>query len=146
MCLGEQCWLNISLTLCVCVCVLRAGMYYLLQTGVCCVDCDGKCEVTCALLCVQVPPTLQTTTWWRTAARWSFWTSFFPSWRRMVSSRGNSPCLCGSMYARVLTPSLPHHVKFPGWKVHAFTCKQYIFWSYNKSLNIVHLDENPFTC
>ena len=31
VCLGEQCWLNISLTLCVCVCVCvwRAGMHYL---------------------------------------------------------------------------------------------------------------------
>ena len=30
-----------------------------------------------------------------------------------------------------LTPPLPQHVKFMGWKVHTGTQKQYISWSYN---------------
>ena len=30
-----------------------------------------------------------------------------------------------------LTPSLPHPIKFPGWKMQRRACKQYIFWSYN---------------
>ena len=47
-----------------------------------------------------------------------------------------------------LTPSLPQLVKFPGWKVtHTHACKQYIWWSYNKSaFNTMHFDTNPFMC
>ena len=45
-----------------------------------------------------------------------------------------------------LTPSLPHHVQFLGWKMHAHVHKQYIFPSCNKSPSILHFDGNPFTC
>ena len=38
----------------------------------------------------------------------------------------------------LLNPSLPLPLKFPGLKVHAHACEQYIFRSYNKSkLNTV---------
>ena len=38
-----------------------------------------------------------------------------------------------SAHMVALTPSLPQPVKFPGGKVHAHACKQYIFRSYSKS-------------
>ena len=41
-----------------------------------------------------------------------------------------------------LTPSLPQPVRFPGWKMHGRTCKQYIFRSYNTStFNAMRFDE-----
>ena len=46
-----------------------------------------------------------------------------------------------------LTPSLPQPVKFPGWQMPTYACKQHIWWSYNKStFNTVRSDRNPFTC
>ena len=46
----------------------------------------------------------------------------------------------------ILTPSLPQHVQFPGWEMHACTCKQYISWSYSTStFNAMCFDlKNPF--
>ena len=49
------------------------------------------------------------------------------------------PCIkpaCRVRYCRgsvesSLTPSLPQHVKFSGWKMHGRACKQCIFRSYN---------------
>ena len=42
--------------------------------------------------------------------------------------------------AHGLTPSLPQPVQFPGWKVHAHACEQYIFRPCNKSnFSTVHL-------
>ena len=32
-------------------------MHYLQQTGVCCIDCDSKCEVTCTVVCSGPPYT-----------------------------------------------------------------------------------------
>ena len=47
----------------------------------------------------------------------------------------------------LLAPLLPQPVKFPGWKMHTRTCKQYTFRSYNTStFSAVRFDENPFTC
>ena len=37
-------------------------------------------------------------------------------------------------YQRILTPSPPHPVIFPGWKMHGRACKEYIFRSYNTYL------------
>ena len=46
-----------------------------------------------------------------------------------------------------LTPSLPQHVKFTAWKMHARTCRQYIFRAYNTSTfnAIFFFPENLFT-
>jgi len=57
------------------------------------------------------------------------------------------PALFDRQWCGPLTPSLPLHVKFAGWKMQRRACKQYIFRSYDASnFNAVRLDENPFTC
>ena len=46
-----------------------------------------------------------------------------------------------------LTPSLPQPVKFPGWQMPTYACKQRIWWSYhNSTFNTVRSDRNPIMC
>ena len=50
---------------------------------------------------------------------------------------------CRKRGTLLLTLSLPQPVKCPGWKMHGRACKQYIFWSYNRStFNAMCSDEN----
>ena len=66
----------------------------------------------------------------------------------MASMLKQPSCSAGCFAAlRVLTPSLPQPVKFPGWKMHRHACKQYIFRSHSTStFSVMHFDENSFTC
>ena len=48
---------------------------------------------------------------------------------------------------KLINPSLPRTVKFPGWKLDTHACYQYMLQSHNKSnFNIAHFHEDPFTC
>ena len=44
-----------------------------------------------------------------------------------------------------LTPSLPQPVKFPGWKVDTWACKQYIFWFMTHPLSMLTILIKTFT-
>ena len=49
----------------------------------------------------------------------------------------------------ILTPSLPQPVKFPGWKMQGYACKQYVFRSNNfcfHCFNALRFCDYPFTC
>ena len=50
-----------------------------------------------------------------------------------IANRGPQWFDAGFYYFN-LTPSLPHPVKFPGWKMHGRAYKESIFWSYNALL------------
>ena len=55
-------------------------------------------------------------------------------------------CFHVCMTAWSLTPSLPQPVKFLGWKMDTYTCKQKMFQSNTKyTFNTVRLDGTPFT-
>lgn len=80
---------------------------------------------------------------WTGRAEYAHKTLCFVTW-----TGGESNLRVGNRdHNNILTSSLPQSVKFLGSKVHAYTCKQYIFQSSSKStFNIVHFDENSFTC
>ena len=45
----------------------------------------------------------------------------------------------------LLTPSLPQHVKFPGWEMYAHTCKEYSFRScITSTFSAMRSDQKPF--
>ena len=50
-------------------------------------------------------------------------------------------------FGGLLTPSLPHSVKVPGWRMHGRACKQYIFRFYNTSMfSAMRFDGDAFIC
>ena len=72
--------------------------------------------------------------------------------RRMVPSQLLSlQSHCGGDSITVTTTPLTLYllepVKLPGWKMHARTCKQFIFRSFNTStFSATYFDDSPFTC
>ena len=67
------------------------------------------------------------------------------SWTAAENAERNVKCgMRNAKECEMLTPSLPHPVKFLGWKMHGWACKQCIFQSYNNYFQCYAFWWKPF--